>query len=212
MDVKYDSFEEYYFSEYLRELKVAGYIKEYFYHSAPFLLSSSVDYLTKKITKRKHGSGFNVESRMLLRQHSYKCDFLILWNTHSENLFYSRLDGFITGLCPFMAQQTDSGIVSYVDIKGGFSQSQLSSDAQFPLNQKWVYQRYGVYVQKVVLVARKKKRSSIEYSGLFPETFVPSRYLLTDQEKRNRTINFNYRLLKDYLHYQKLKSWKTEEN
>lgn len=212
MDVKYDSYEEYYFSEYLRELKAAGYIKEIFYHPAPFVLFTSVDYLLKKPIKRRSKTFYVIEDRLLLRQHSYKCDFLIVWNTHSENLFYSRLDGFITGLCPFMAQQTDSGIVSYVDVKGGFSQSRLSADAQFPLNQKWVYQRYGVFIQKVVLISRIKKRSSVQYKGLFPETFVPSRYLLTDQEKRNRIINFNYRLLKDYLNYQKLKTWKTEEN
>lgn len=38
----------------------------------------------------------------------------------------------------------------YVDVKGGYANPKYHSNRGFPINQKWVYQKYGIFVNKVI--------------------------------------------------------------
>jgi hypothetical protein len=197
----YDSWEEYYFSEWLKELQEAGYIKETEYHPPALTLAEPVDYMVKRVLHRKRvANNTLIDAKTLMREHTYQYDWKITWAPKAEGILYCRLDGFIENLSIFFAEERNSEIVSYIDIKGSFSNSSL--DTRFPLNQKWVFQKYGIYVQKVVLVKSVKKGVRKVYSGLFPDTFVPERYLMTDAQKQKRLIHFKYILLNDFINKQ----------
>jgi hypothetical protein len=52
---------------------------------------------------------------------------------------------------------------------------------RFPLNQKMMLHQYGVYVQKIMPLSKKR-------NGLFKNTFTPKAYLKT-KTGRDRKIN-----------------------
>ncbi len=64
--------------------------------------------------------------------------------------------------------------VSIIDVKGIFNGRNNTSAITFPLNQKWVFQKTGDIVQKVIPIK------------LFEDTFFPKRYLLDDEGKKPR--------------------------
>ncbi len=206
----FDSFEEYYFDEYLKELKETGYIIDYEYHPEKFILSEPVFYMTKRSVKRV-ANNIIVNEKTLLREHTYQCDFRIVWAEKAENFLYCRFDAFIKEEYPFFATGINGDIVSYVDVKGNFAASTNTSDVRFPVNQKWVFNKYQIFVQKIILFQKHKKGVRYVWTGIFPETFLPKRYLLTDAKKKNRVISFDYILLTDFINKQKIKQCQTEE-
>jgi hypothetical protein len=199
----FDSYEEFYFDCYLQELVQEGYVIWYKYHPDALVLSERVDYLEKKLIKRggkkNQSETTAINPKLLLYGHTYQCDFLVQWAKKAEGVFFNRINSFIEEKKYFMAQEFQGKTVSLIDIKGGFSNSRLSSDVQFPINQKWVMSKYGLYIQKVSLVVTKKKGTRKVYSGLFPDTFTPARYLKTDGGHKSRTIHFEYILLPNFI-------------
>jgi len=157
--VEYDSKEEIYFSWYLDELFTAGYIAEYDYQPPSFNLSESVKYSWVKELKTKNKS----METTLLQPHDYTADFKIAWNTTADNIFFD-LNKLKSG--PFVVKYG----LSFIDVKPSFDKHNMTR--KFHIDQKWVYQRFGVYVQKVVP------------QKLFKATFTPNRYLYTDKSAK----------------------------
>jgi hypothetical protein len=180
---EFDSNEEIHFSWYLKQLLDNNIITDWSYHPKPFLLSDRIVRVYNKILKTKTVS----KDSVILNDHQYQADFLIHWNPQWKGKFFMNiheLDGLHRDFA-FIANKSSN--FSVIDVKGSFAGPHNNSAITFPLDQKWVWQKYGIYVQKIV----PKK--------LFVETFVPHRYLLTDTSGKARKIDFKVRQLLDYL-------------
>jgi hypothetical protein len=178
----FDSNEELYFSWALDELYVAKIIDDYHYHPKEFILSDRIVHVYDKVLKTKTVS----KDSVILNDHQYQADFLIHWNSQWIGKIFVNLNlpSKVTDAY-FIAQGTNN--FSVVDVKGTFAGPHNTTAVTFPLNQKWVYQKYHVYVQKIIPVK------------LFEATFTPKRYLQTDETMRKRKINFEIRTLNEYL-------------
>ena len=175
---KLRSAEELHFSWWLDELGSAGIISGYRYEPKTYELCEKKTFMKRVQMKTK----VKFVEKTILQSHTYTPDFTIFWNTIKHNLLKSIAK------------------VSTVDVKGGYSRNY--NDTAFPLNQKWMYDKFGIYVEKVVSGSSTYKNSKKELvikKGLFAKTFTPKRYLLTDVSKIRRKIKFNVVLLEDYI-------------
>lgn len=178
----YDSLEEVHFSWYLEQLVEAGVIKYWKYHPKPFILSDKVSCTYEMELKTKIVN----KEIFLLHDHEYTADFIIYWNPSYEGIFFYNISNNKDPRKAYFVAQKEKNY-TVVDVKGQFIGPRNTTAVTFPLNQKWVYQKYGILVQKVI----PKK--------LFHDTFVPDRYLLTDVSMKNRKVNGNKRTLYEYL-------------
>jgi hypothetical protein len=185
-----DSKAEAYFQWWLDELSADNYITDYIYHPRIIQLTDSVIYRVLNHKKTKD----LIEERQLLADHQYSPDYDIIWAEKALGIFYKLLpvceDKHIKA--PFFAQIRTSKELptSAIDVKGAvtFAQSRnYSTLVTFPFNQKWVYQRYGIYVCKA------------EIPTLFKHTFCPKRYLTQDIRGNSRALHFEPITLVDFL-------------
>jgi hypothetical protein len=178
----YDSQEELYFSWYLEELANKNVIVKWDYHPKPFILSDRIIHTYSKKLKTKS----IIKDSVILNDHKYQADFLIHWNPEWNGLIFMNLDEDLYNRdFVFIAQGNNN--FSVVDVKGTFSGPHNNSAVTFPLDQKWVYQKYGIYVQKIMP------------SYLFKESFTPIRYLLTDESGRARKLDYKPISITQYL-------------
>jgi len=173
--IEYDSKEEIYFLWYLDELQAAGYINFYRYQPEPFSLFPPVKYNWIKQLKTKKKE----MTTTLLRAHSYQADFAIYWVKKAKDIFFNF--NKITD-APFIEKY----YVSFIDVKPAHDMQNMTR--LFHINQKWVHQRHGVYVQKIVP------------QELFKSTFTPERYRYTDKSLKPRKIDFDAIELKEIKH------------
>ena len=132
MNYGFDSQEEVWFSAWLHEAQEKGYVIYHKYHPSSFLLSVNQTYKVEKQLKTK----VKVIHKHLLRPHWYQTDFKVAFSK-------SFLESFKTKLY-------STGEYYWIDIKGVFAGRNNTSAVTFPLNQKWVYEKYNVFVNKVV--------------------------------------------------------------
>lgn len=190
----YASNEEWYYSWYVNQLLERGILTGVTYQPAPFSLSSPV----KKIITRQLKKTTTVKEKMILRAHEYTADFILYWNPSYEGyIFEDILSQSEKPVYYLASKHPEYGFLSVIDIKGSFNGTHNTSASTFPLNQKWVYQRYKLLVQKVVVPA------------VFTNTFCPDRYFRTDMQNGYRksakdlkrldsylkNLNFNYHVL-----------------
>jgi len=180
----YDSNEELYFSWYCEELKEHKLIIDYSYHEIQYVLSDRIT-MPSFI---KHKGKERYKDRFLSHDHIYTPDFILYWTekgldylTEKSRYFKYYTNGY------FELSMRNRDIVSIIDVKGIFAGKNNSTAVTFPLNQKWVFQKYGDYVQKIIPIK------------LFEETFFPKRYMYNDEGKkpRRRKVGIEYRDIKD---------------
>jgi len=177
-----DSREEEWFSWYLEELEQAGYLRWCMYQPTSFELSSPATLLglseqrtTKEVTVH------------LFKDHKYTADWRIEWNENAEGLFYWQTGRRYKGRFHSFSDKTRAEYIpflvyngmTYVDVKGGFIGRNNTSAVTFPLNQKWVYDKFDQIVQKVVI--------SDDTKGLFYRTFTPKKVLESHVYKTDRS-------------------------
>jgi hypothetical protein len=179
---EFDSDEERYFSWYLNELTEHGVIREWEYHPKKFLLSDRIVHVYEKQLKTKS----IIKDSVILNNHEYQADFLIRWNPAWFGKVYMSLTSKLHVRDFVFIASTDRHF-TVVDVKGAFAGPHNNSAISFPLDQKWVYQRYNIYVQKVI----PKK--------LFAESFTPNRYLLTDKSGEPRKLDYKIISITQYL-------------
>jgi hypothetical protein len=179
---EFDSDEERYFSWYLNELKEHGVIQGWSYHPKPFTLSDRIVHVFEKKLKTKS----IVADSVILNDHKYQADFLVYWSTvwHCK-VYMSLVDKYYHKAAAFVANSDKH--FSVIDVKGTFAGRHNNSAITFPLDQKWVYQKYGIYVQKIVPI------------HLFKQTFTPKRYLVTDQSGKPRKLDYKIISVSQYL-------------
>lgn len=174
---QFKSDEELYFSWWLDELKEKSIVRDWEYEDRDFYLSPKMTAITEYGTYR-------------LQEHKYTPDFQINWSIDRFELYKLKLGILISlPLCDY----------SIVDVKGGYSDN--FNDMRFTLNQKWVMQKYGLYVNKIVPVSGfriNSKKEKVLKKCLFSETFTPKKYLLTPTGKA-RTIHWKVRSVEEFL-------------
>lgn len=191
---------EEYFSYYLEELQEAGYVREWSYESDTFVLSESISkpYLQqgkyKVLEKTEH----------LLHKASITADFTIVWTDKAENIFYLNRNKPINCSVkdiPFRITNIDPP-TSYIEIKGSH-EANTSSSISFPYKQKWLYDKEGIFIQKIKPFAYKSK------SGiLFQSTFTPKKVISIEKYTRNckfgrkdeSKLKYNYKILNQFLY------------
>lgn len=195
-----DSTEELHFAWYLEELLKYGYIVGYEAHAITFNLS---DMIKIKAVDRLLKTKINYKDMGLLRENTYTPDFSIFWAKKAEGIFYEvakNSEVIIDKTTPFIIPEDQNSRLnlehnyylfdnedietSIVDVKPAVATrfaKNISSIYTFPIEQKWVYEKFGIYVQKVIA---EEKRSC-----LFAQTFTPERYLTNDKLSTRRTIH-----------------------
>lgn len=130
IDVMCDSTEECDFIEWCSEAASLGIVKDYQYQPPSIPLFDSCQYTT-----------FDNKKRVLLRDHVYSPDFMLDINPRSYQMLCKAFK------LSLQQSQMDSFQV-YLDVKGTFQRS--DGGRSFSINQKWVYQKTGLYIMKIV--------------------------------------------------------------
>lgn len=181
--MNYDSKEELYFSWYLDELVEAGYVARYEPQPESFLLADTVIYEYEKHLKTKTKTLF----KTLLREHIYSPDFRVVWHKKVKGVFYDSIYGQVNLLSvPFFTVNSN---ISYIEIKPAFSLH--NSQREFSINQKWMFQKHGFYVQKIIIANKG--------NNLFAKTFTPAKYLYTEKTKKLKKLKYQPRMLSEFL-------------
>lgn len=183
----FDSWEEQYIEWYLQELREAGHILKYEYQPETFLLSPVQKYSEVVTLKTKT----RVDEHSILQPHSYTPDYRIFWNSSAIGIFCKvlseksineclKVDKSVNGnhkKAKFWSQLHKTGIpVSVIDVKPVFDMQNMTR--QFVINQKWLYDKYDVYCQKVI------------HEDLFAKTFCPFRFTKTNKSMCDRKLKF----------------------
>jgi len=202
----FDSKEEWYFSLWLYELAKTEMIHHANYHPKSFNLS---DKITLSFDL-KMASKVKTKDYHLFANHSYSADWSIYWTEKARNILIPGEQPLNKSPkeFPFFVQWSESKklFFSVIDIKGSFAGPHNNSAVTFPLNQKWVYDKYKIYIQKIVLIPRiTNKGKIIPTHTLFTQTFLPRRLLTTDSSGANRKLGFKYILLEEFLQNNRLR-------
>ena len=136
----FDSSEEFEFHMWCNDALKLGLLSTVLYHPEPFVLSAKVeiDKEVKLKTKTKTVKAF------LMHPHEYTPDFMLEITAKGERFLYDRR--LTSRGC--LSNYPGPSLRMYVDVKGGFSL--YHDDKPFAMNQKWVYDKYKVYIHKVV--------------------------------------------------------------
>lgn len=157
--------EEVEFLQWLIEAKNNDYVIEYKYEPKTFILAPA----------KWHGKTH------LLHKQAYTPDFFIS--------FTDKFNQFSHGL----HLQNNS---CYVDVKGTYTKGFANSSAYtFPILQKWLYDKYNIFVNKIVVRDNNTKK------GFFSKTFVPEILAYNKRNPLLRNKSFlNCKLLKEIKH------------
>ncbi len=188
----YDSHEELTFKWWLDELKENNYIKDAIYQPESFELFDpvSIDWMEQLKTKIRK------RTFSLLKAKIYTGDFKILWNNAAKDLFFKNLETCTKIPKKEIIAQDD---ISWVDVKGGFGRH--ASHGIFSINQKWVWQKEGIYVQKIVPFAGK--------TSIFARTFCPQKFIdeiarkAKRAGKRAKKWDFEFKTIKEFVNSSK---------
>lgn len=112
----------------------------------------------------------DANKELKLRVHEYTPDFMVDWTEE--------------GLKLAIIKPTD-GNTSIVEIKPSFDAHNMTR--LFKLNQKWVYDKTGIYIELVIP------------EKLFERTFCPDRFRYTDSGKGLRKLKQSYLNIDEYI-------------
>lgn len=153
-----DSVEEIETYKWLLNALKLGIITDFQYQPCSFTLSEPVKYTNSK-----------GKQRTLFQEHIYSPDFLITINPDCQIL----IDEF----------KVLKNNQIYVDVKGMFARN--DGGRSFCLNQKWCFQKYGIYIYKLV----PKK--------FFQKVGIPEELKYTNKTKKPSKKFDGYPLMKD---------------
>lgn len=201
MTEPYDSKEEWYFSLWLDELDQRGLIEYSKYHPKSFVLSDRVSLPFQRKLKTKIIN----EEAFLFGGHEYQADWIIYWSSKLRNILFSDFHAQQRSPkdYPFIANWSEKrgSFFSVIDVKGTYSQN--DAYRRFSTDQKWVWQKYGIYVQKIITMPTNKEKPR-PAGALFLKTFMPVRATLTDIKAIDKKLKFKYRLIDEFMEENKL--------
>lgn len=148
----YDSDEEREFASWVQEAEDHNLITNSVYQPKPFVLCESVWGKYKKQLKTK----VKVLEKHLLREHIYTADWSFdLCIQFPPSIFWPTF-----------------GKV-WVDVKGTWQNR--GAKQEFSINQKWVFEKYGIYINKIVP------------KTFFQKTWCPESLRITPKTKKPRS-------------------------
>ena len=197
-EIEFDSDEEMYFSWWLEELKELGYINKIEYQPEAFSLSSSiwVDYIEHMKTKDKY------VTEEVLKGHIYTCDFYVEWNSDfdkSNKVSTSLTSGIRkkkSASLQFILSQLNPDkpkSFSYIEVKPSYDMNNMTRLAK--INQKWVWEKHGIFVN--IVIPEKH----------FNKTFTPERFRTTNKSGKPRKIKY-----KNLINAQEFLEWPQIQN
>lgn len=161
---KMDSEEERQFYSWLLEAEEADLVSRIQYQPESFSLSGKASIQVEKKLKTKT----KIVEIFLLGPHEYTPDFVFMWSGEKNH--------------PFVSFATNW---AWVDVKGTFNR--FGDQKQFSINQKWVYDKYRIYINKVVP------------EKLFKETWVPEACRFTPKQNKPVKKYIGCRTVNQYL-------------
>ena len=129
-DLLTDSYEECDFLNWCSEAAELGIIIDFEYQPESFVLFEPVFYINPQKKKKS-----------LFRIHAYSADFRIRLNPNTLPVLQDEFK--IT-----YDQLQKECIDVFLDVKGTFQRNGMGRS--FSINQKWMYEKYGIYIQKLV--------------------------------------------------------------
>ena len=121
--------EEFWVYCWLKEAEAHGLVSAIVYQPPPFLLCPRSSVTVRKELKTKT----KMIDRFLFHPHEYTADFSFLVSSRISPLFVAP-------------EFTSEKVV--IDVKGSFNM--YGDPKQFSINQKWTWDKFGVYVEKIV--------------------------------------------------------------
>lgn len=140
----FDSDEELWIYHWLKEAEKYRLIKDIVYQPMSFELAPRASVMVSKRLKTKTKD----VDKFLFHPHSYTADFAF---------------SFVSDAVEYAFKHNNIGQFSrdiIIDVKGSFNK--FGDQKQFAINQKWVWQKFGIYVEKIVP------------EKLFKKTWVPN--------------------------------------
>ena len=183
-----DSDEETFFEWWMTDLIRFGVIESYEAQPDPFLLSSRKTYV--KVSPRVRVPDVEKDT-ILMHGHHYTCDYKIVWGKNSSFLHQGfPKKTYEKGLKQFISHKNADGkYVSYVEVKPIWDMENMTR--LFRINQKWVYDKLGLYVNLVKIGDKA--------NALFAKTFTPSRYVFTNVKRQERKTKHFSKVVEEYL-------------
>jgi hypothetical protein len=182
---KPDSDEEKYFIAWMDELIEAGYIDRYIHHPPPYFLSEAKTY---SVAIPRKTMAAKIETRSLINAHEYTTDFIIYWTSKAYGIMIEDRKSVVNNKnVPFLANydhKTDE-YYTVMEVKADFDQNNMTR--LFVINQKWVLDSYGIYIELCKI------------PHLFKKTFTPNKYLYTEKKHQLRKLRFKPLSLSSYL-------------
>lgn len=137
----------------------AGFISGYESQPESFVLSDPFFYLFDKKLKTKTRR----VSQKFIPEHLYTADFKLEWAEKARGIFFNGFaDSVNLKKIPFIAKNR----ICHIEVKPDFDVHNMQRE--FSINQKWVFQKHGIYVQKVI--------PSCKRGFLFAKTFTPKKF------------------------------------
>lgn len=167
--LEYDSLGELAVLQWLFELKALGVIKA-IKRADSYLLSDTL--INNYALQKKSVSSIPIEQN-LMRGHSYTPEFEVIWDRkRAENLVWimgtrTKFDKVFIG---HTVKDNTTELVTVIEVKPSFDQNNM--ERLFKLNQKWMWDKHGIFVNLV------------KVNDLFPNTFTPKGFLTTPTGKR----------------------------
>ena len=127
--IEFDSEEEGEFYSWCVEARKHGYLEEFEYHPRTYELTPRASMMVEKKLKTK----VKVVEKFLFHPHSYTPDFDLKPTEKLEKLSHGLLK---------------TGDIYIIDVKGSFSP--YHDDKSFSINQKMMFQKYNLIVNKLV--------------------------------------------------------------
>lgn len=165
VNLSVDSQEEVDFIEWCNEATKLSIINDYFYQPESYQLAESV----------KYKNVFNKENT-LFQEHKYSPDFIIMFDPNNSldlsKEFHIMYDDLSSQQCS-----------SIIDVKGTFTRN--DGGRSFSINQKWMYQKFKLYIYK--LIPQK----------FFAKFGCPDNCKLTKKTKKPRTVFKGFKSIKE---------------
>lgn len=199
---KNDSKEEAYFDWWVKPLLKEGLIKAI--HQPGTMICAEPLELIRQVEMKTKTKWV---SKNVLQEYTYTADRVIQWDESANGVLftpfyynefgqlmidkYANIDAFFLAF-----KGGDGDYYSVIDIKPSYVGPNNSSGITFPLKQHLMWIRHRIYVQKVKLFPSGKKKATKNH--LFPATFTPDRYFITDANRGMRKIHYPITSFKEW--------------
>ena len=193
--------QEWWFLRWVEEAIAAGYIEKYTQEEdmPTFTLFEGLfrEWHERKTVYKgteREKTRTLTHSHVLLKPCTYTPDGFIVWTEKANRVLFASVNDpiVIQKQFYFKANLIKGKYVTVLDVKAPTGTNR-HSDTPFSFTRKWMWQRHGLFVNKVMLAPPpqgKKKTSAVPKGYLFNETWTPNRYFMSDKLTKKRKLHY----------------------